>query len=145
MTRLRLICCTLVVAIMAGCGDSTTDPMGDDGDDREILASPSFVTDINEIIQRRGCSAGTCHGNGAGNMTLTANAAANYAEWVNVPAAAENTFLRVEPGNPDDSYVVIKLEGRQTVGQRMPRGGSALDNIDLTNIRNWISNGAPNN
>ena len=32
-----------------------------------------------------------------------------------------------------------------TVGGRMPLNGTALDNIDLTNIKNWINNGAPNN
>lgn len=111
---------------------------------REILANPSFSANINEIIQRRDCASSGCHASDAGNMTLTADAAANYAAWVNVQADAED-FLRVEPGNPDDSYVVIKVEGRQTVGQRMPRGASPLDNIDLTNLRNWISNGAPNN
>jgi hypothetical protein len=39
---------------------------------------------------------------------------------------------------------VIKLEGRQTVGGRMPQTGSPLDSIDLTNVRNWISQGALN-
>jgi len=48
----------------------------------------------------------------------------------------------VEPGDPDNSYVIIKLEGRQSVGARMPLGAPFLDNIDLTNIRNWNSQGA---
>lgn len=137
----------VLVLSMAGCGDGVTDPMQmeeEEEDTREILADPSFATDINEMIQRRGCSATGCHGGGAGGMTLTESAADNYAAWVGVQADSED-FLLVEPGNPDDSYVVIKVEGRQTVGLRMPRGGSALDNIDLTNLRNWISNGAPNN
>ena len=57
-------------------------------------------------------------------------------------AASEPSFLRVEPGDPDNSYVIIKLEGRQSVGARMPLGAPFLDNIDLTNIRNWNSQGA---
>jgi hypothetical protein len=48
-------------------------------------------------------------------------------------------------GDPDDSYLVKKLEGRQSVGARMPLNGAALDNTDLSNIRNWISQGAKNN
>jgi hypothetical protein len=40
---------------------------------------------------------------------------------------------------------VIQLEGRQSVGSRMPQTGSPLDGIDLANIRNWISQGALNN
>ena len=53
--------------------------------------------------------------------------------------------VRVVPGNATDSYLVIRLEGRQTVGNRMPLGGSPLDNIDLTNVRNWIAQGAQRN
>lgn len=147
MRGLRAVVVVPVLLLTAvACGESITDPMDDDEeeDTREILTNPSFATDINEMIQRRGCAASGCHGGGVGGMTLTATAADNYAAWVNVQAVSED-FLRVEPGNPDDSYVVIKVEGRQTVGLRMPRGGGALDDIDLTNLRNWISNGAPNN
>ena len=41
--------------------------------------------------------------------------------------------------------MVINLEERQVEGGRMPLDLSALDNIDLTNIKNWINNGAPDN
>jgi hypothetical protein len=40
--------------------------------------------------------------------------------------------------------VVIRLEGRQRIGLTMPFG-SSLDSIDLTDIKNWINNGALNN
>lgn len=33
----------------------------------------------------------------------------------------------------------------KTVGDRMPPSGSAFDNIDLTNLKNWIAKGAKNN
>ena len=51
----------------------------------------------------------------------------------------------MEPGDPDNSYLVIKNEGRQSVGSRMPLGGAAQDEIDQANIRNWIAQGALNN
>ena len=51
----------------------------------------------------------------------------------------------VIPSNANDSYLVKKLEGRQSVGARMPLGGEALDNIDLSNVKNWINQGAKNN
>jgi hypothetical protein len=129
---------------LAACGDGVTVPA--ESNPRVILAAPSFATDINEIIQRRGCSASSCHGGpgGKAGLQFSANAAANYAQLVNVQATSEN-FLRVAPNDADNSYIVIKVEGRQLVGQRMPRGQTALNNIDLTNIRNWINNGAPNN
>ena len=44
-----------------------------------------------------------------------------------------------------NSYLVMKLEGTAGAGARMPLGGAALDNIDMTNIKNWINQGAKNN
>ena len=144
-----LLGCALVFGL-TGCSDSPTALVTDPGDEspvssqREILAAPSFVTNINEIFQRRGCSSGSCHGNGASGMTLGTGASANYAAILGVQASSED-FLQVDPGDPANSYIIIKVEGRQTIGQRMPLGSGALDTIDLTNLRNWISNGAPNN
>jgi len=130
---------------LAACGDSPTVVDDDPGTQREIKAAPAFAADINEIFQRTGCSSGNCHGTAGGRagLALTASAAANFTALVNVQATSEN-FLLVEPSNANDSYLVIKVEGRQTAGQRMPIGGS-LDNIDITNIKNWINTGAPNN
>ena len=75
---------------------------------------------------------------------LDLRAGASYGELVSVRAESE-PFLRVVPGDPDGSYLVRKLEGRQSVGDRMPQTGAPLDSIDLANIRNWISQGAPDN
>ena len=44
--------------------------------------------------------------------------------------ATSEAVLRVIPNNADGSYLVIKLEGRQTVGARMPLGGQPLDMTD---------------
>jgi hypothetical protein len=75
---------------------------------------------------------------------LDLRSAASYGELVSVLATSE-PILRVKPGDPDGSYLVMKLEGRQSVGDRMPQTGASLDSIDLTNIRNWIAQGASNN
>ncbi len=131
----------LLTIALSACEDDAVGP-GDDA--REIVAEPSFAEDVNEILQRRGCSSTGCHGSGGGGLTLTASSTANYAQLVGVAAVAES-FLRVDPGDAENSYVVIKTEGRQSSGQRMPLGGPPLDDIDQTNLRNWIDNGAPNN
>jgi hypothetical protein len=146
---------TLAVAIVfAACGgsDSPSGPGGGNnggggggGTTREIKANPSFASDIREIFSRNGCTASGCHGDGTGGLTLGASAAGDHAMLVGVPSSSEPTFNRVTPNDATNSYLVIKLEGRQTVGARMPRGGSPLDNIDITNVKNWINTGAPNN
>ena len=151
MAHTRFVLVTLTAALtLAACGDDGPTGVGGDGDgggettQRTIKAEPSFASDINEIFQRRGCATSGCHGSGAGGLTLTSSANANYAALVGVQATSE-VFPLVDPNNAANSYLVIKTEGTQSVGQRMPLGSSALDNIDQTNIRNWIENGAPSN
>jgi hypothetical protein len=136
-----------VSAVVACGGDGPTAPgpgAGPEGPTRTIKAQPSFAEDVNEIFQRRGCAVSGCHGTGSGGLVLTSSASANHGALVGVQANAES-FAYVVPGDPDDSYLVIRIEGRQSVGQLMPLGSSPLDTIDVTNIRNWIANGAPNN
>lgn len=110
---------------------------------RTEVQAPSFSQVVNEIFIRRGCTSGSCHGSGAGQMTLSTSAAANYATLVNIPAAADPSFLRVKPGDAFDSYLIMKLEGR--AGARMPIGSAPLSATDLDNIKSWINAGAPNN
>lgn len=143
------------VTLLAACGGSPTDGGNDNGndngngngDDRVIKANPSFATDIQEIFTRKGCTGSSCHGAAGGQMGLSlgSSAATNYANLVNVASTSEPPFLRVEANDDVNSYIVIKVEGRQNVGARMPLGGANLDNIDLTNLKNWINTGALNN
>jgi hypothetical protein len=138
----------LAAASLAACGgDGPTDPGGDpgggNGDTRTIKDDPSFANDVWEVFTRRGCAASSCHGGGAGDLTM-ASASGAYTALVNVASLASGEVL-VIPSNANDSYLVKKLEGRQSVGARMPLSGGALDNIDLSNIKNWINQGAKNN
>jgi len=152
MPTRRVLFAYLTAALMlAACGDSDspTAPVddGDDdgvgGDTRSIKADPSFSQDVFEILTRRGCTASSCHGGGAGGLTMT-SASGAYAALVGV-ASNGTGEIRVIPSDAENSYLVKKLEGRQGVGSRMPLGGSPLDNIDLTNLKNWINQGAKNN
>jgi hypothetical protein len=144
---------TLSACILVGFGLVATACGGDSptgggtpppGGGREIKADPSFSSDIVEIFNRTGCSQSSCHGSASqGGLDLRASAA--YGELVNVAAEGEPSKTRVIPGDAQNSYLVIKLEGRQSFGSQMPEGGTPLDNIDLSNVRNWITQGAQNN
>ena len=135
----------VAMALLAACSGTPTD--GGGGGARVIKANPSFATDIQEIINRIGCNGAGCHGaaGGQAGFVLGSDASVNRGNLVNVSSTSEPSFLRVEPNDAVNSYIVIKLEGRQSVGSRMPLGLPALDNIDLTNIKNWINTGAPDN
>lgn len=149
MNRLRYGILTAAVFLaLAACGNSGTGPEDDDGGDggnetRMILDDPGYGAVIQNIFDRRGCASGACHGasQAAGLDLRSGNSHGNL---VNV-TATQSVAARVIPGNAQESYLIIKVEGRQTFGARMPLGGAALDNIDLTNLKNWINQGAKNN
>jgi len=144
----------LVCAFLAACGGSDSPTAPDTGggvtggntggDTRTIKVNPAFGADIVEIFTRRGCSTGSCHGGGAGGLTLTSSSATSHGNLVGVASPATGE-IRVIVNDAANSYLVKKLEGTASAGERMPLGGSALDNTDLTNIKNWINTGAPNN
>lgn len=148
----RVLSPVLICVVLAACSasDSPTDPGGGGGggpsDTRTIKANPSFANDITEIFTRKGCTGGSCHGNGSGGLMLSTSASANHARLVNVKSPNSGEVY-VIPNDAQNSYLVKKLENRQGSGNgsRMPVGGSALDNVDLTNIKNWINAGAQNN
>lgn len=138
------------ISFLGACGDGGTGPEDNSGnggsnggDDRVILADPSFATVIQGIFNRKGCASSSCHGS-ARQAGLRLTSGSSYTNLVNI-VATQSTALRVIPGNADGSYLVIKVEGRQTFGERMPLGGAPLDNIDLSNLKNWINQGAKNN
>ena len=78
-----------------------------------------------------------------GGIRLDANAA--HADLVNARSVGKPAAVRVIPGDPNNSYLVHKLEGRaDIVGSRMPFGGPFLPQADVDVIRMWIARGAAN-
>lgn len=143
----RISLCVLLVLLAAACGgDGPTYPGGNGGnggDTRQIVADPSFSQHVWEVFQRRGCAASSCHGGGAGGLSMS-SATVAYEQLVGVPSTGTGE-VRVIPSDAANSYLVKKLEGTQGAGSRMPLGMTPLDNIDLTNVKNWINQGAKNN
>ena len=85
----------------------------------------------------------TCHAGAGAPAGLQLDEDNSFNMLVNVPSSQVPTLLRVEPGNPNDSYLIQKLEGTQTVGGRMPQGGPFLEQSEVDVVRTWVSNGAP--
>ena len=77
-------------------------------------------------------------------MNLTEGNA--YALLVDVPARQKAGAIRVVPGDPENSYLIHKVEGRGgIVGVRMPFNGTPLTDGQILVIKRWIELGAPNN
>jgi len=55
-------------------------------------------------------------------------------------------LFRVDPGRPDSSYLVLKLEGLAGavggIGTQMPLGGQ-LTRAQIDSVRAWVAAGAP--
>lgn len=89
------------------------------------------------------CATSGCHAGAGAPQGLRLDAANSYGLLVNVPSSEDPAFLRVNPGDPDNSYLIQKLEGTASVGARMPAGGAAaLPQADIDVIRQWITDGA---
>jgi mono/diheme cytochrome c family protein len=91
---------------------------------------------------------GGCHTGGGSSLPSSMDLTAGhiYGSIVNVASVEQPSLKRVKPGDPDNSYVVQKLEGVSTIsGSRMPLGGPFLDQATIDQVRAWISAGAPNN
>ena len=90
------------------------------------------------------CATAGCHVGAAAPQGLRLDAASSFALLVGVPSNQVPALLRVDPGSPDNSYLIHKLEGTAAVGGRMPLNGPPfLDQTTVDVIRLWISNGAP--
>lgn len=126
-------------------GTSTGDPGGtsSEGGDSTTgeLLGPSWEADVFPKFVLMQCD---CHTQGSGGLKMT-SAMDSYMNLVGVKS--DDTALnRIEPGDPDASYLWHKILGTQGdvggAGQAMPLGGSPLpqDIVDL--IEEWIVAGA---
>jgi len=128
----------LLAACTAGNGE------GLDESGQPIPINPPANSDFQEIQDTVFTPICTqCHIGAGAPQGLRLDAANSYAMLVNVASNEVGSLLRVNPGNPDQSYIVQKIQGTAAVGGRMPLGQAQLpqDRIDL--IRGWIAAGAP--
>lgn len=88
-----------------------------------------------------------CHAGAGAPEGMQLSAGVSYGMIVNVPSQEQPSLLRIKPGDPDNSYLVQKIEGRAAVGAQMPDGcpitQPCLDQSTIDLIRQWVSEGAP--
>jgi hypothetical protein len=143
---LRVFCAFCLAAVLLqGCGggsgdglDSNGRPLGEGVDPGGPL-TPSYAS-IQSHVFTPICS--VCHAGGAAPQGLRLDAANSYAMLVGVASNEVPSLMRVLPGDPDNSYMVQKIEGHAAGGARMPFGGPYLDANTIEMIRQWIRNGA---
>jgi hypothetical protein len=83
-----------------------------------------------------------CHSGANAPVGLRLDAANSYSLLVGIASGERPNLLRVAPGDPNNSFLVQKLEGTAGIGERMPAGLPALPQADIAVIRQWIADGA---
>jgi hypothetical protein len=121
------------------------------GDGPPPPSASSGLDAIQERIFNVSCLLAGCHNSTdrSGNMVLEAGQ--SYSNLVNVSpdndAARAAGFLRVAPGDPARSFLLVKLIGGPNFdplyGSPMPRVGPHLSPAQIDLIRAWIVAGAP--
>ena len=89
--------------------------------------APTFTAIWDEVFVPTGCNSGSCHGGGAGGLSMASKDEA-WRDLVNVvsdgPACASTGLVRVVPGDPETSLLVDKIANRPPVcGSAMPFAG----------------------
>jgi hypothetical protein len=117
-----------------------------------VIATPVVIgptlDQIQAIVFTPNCATVGCHtGAGAQADLNLSDADASFLELVGVASSQQPAFMRVAPNDPDNSYLMQKLEGAITItGTVMPPPTrQAIPAGDILEIRNWIANGADRN
>jgi len=136
---MRLALLLTAVLLWASCGgdDSTVGPDGSDGAGQLTEASLAQVSEVFAIS----CAFSGCHSGGdpAAGLSLEGDFAARI---VGVASEQRSDFLLVAPGNPDESYLLLKVRGDdEIISQQMPPG-NPLPAEQVEIIRAWIASGA---
>jgi len=101
---------------------------------------PNF-SEIQANVFTPSCATAGCHSGAGASAGLNLEAANSYTMLVGIASSQDAGIQRVNPGNPNNSYLVQKLEGTTATGGQMPLGG-ALPQSDIDVIRQWIMDGA---
>ena len=143
----------LAVFASASCSSDSTKPVVPvdctSVADTTQPATVSFQNDIFPLVLEvgqggYGCNNVSCHG----SPIVSSNyAVSTYGEFVTPGDQATGlNICVVKPGDPDNSYLVWKLEGRgEILGVQMPQTGAKMTAGDLDLVKTWILEGARNN
>ena len=138
----------LLVAALSGCagsGSKNENQGGGGGCTPPDVPTISYANNIQPIYDTS-CALAGCHLGAAPAFGLNLAAGASYDATVSVKSLQRPKLFLVDPGNPDDSYLVRKIEGGPDIaGDMMPANMPPLPADEMDAIRQWITECAPNN
>ena len=125
-------------ALLCGCA----------GDGPPPTDTSDWFATIQRTIFDQNCLGSGCHNAASQAGALNLSSGASYNSLVNVvpqnPAAESAGMLRVQPVEPQNSFLMTKITMPGSgEGSRMPLGGNPLSQEDIDSIEQWILAGAP--
>ena len=126
-------------------GDADNVPGGNFVSTFTVAQAPNVAPTFTQVQEIFTANCLPCHGNLSLSGGLGLQAPQTFSNIVNVPSSQVPSLSRIEPNDPEESYIIDKLEGTQAVGGQMPLGQSPLPAPTIQLIRDWITAGAPDN
>ena len=102
------------------------------------------LTRVQTEIFTPSCGVNGCHGRLGSQEQLILAAGLAYSDIVGKPSVESPSTPRVQPLDPNSSYLYRKITGVGITGDRMPQGGPFLTDVQQNLVRDWIRRGAPN-
>jgi hypothetical protein len=134
--RAQIAAAPLLLALAAcGAGNGGEAPPATDG------LQPTLAS-IQANIFTPTCAVSGCHTGATPVQGLRLDDGFSYASLVGVTSPYGSTIIRVIPGDPDNSFLIQKLEGKTMLGGRMPLDRCCLQQVTVDVIRQWIQDGA---
>jgi len=158
-----LLVCLLAVSLSTGC---------EPGNGQGLDLNGNLISDLEEVLDDGG-GGGGAGASGNPNATLswvqtnvfggvcsqchTGAGAPFGVDWSSPESTCRNLLrasgeipelMEIDPGNPDRSYVIWKVEGQGPGGEpielaQMPLANPPLTAETIQNMRDWISDGTP--
>lgn len=90
------------------------------------------------------CALSGCHAGNNPQAKLNLSADISYSNLINVSSLLNPSFMRVKPGDSQNSFLIKMLKNNGQGTSQMPPSGKLRDSI-IDSIASWIDNGALNN
>lgn len=142
----RGLSAALLVPLAACAGEGIVDPTAPAPLCTDVAPFRPELHCIQQFVFTPTCAVSGCHANPGVNLGLDLSDGRAFMNTVGVTSVGDPNLSRIEPGDPDASYLLRKLRGDPTiVGDRMPFGGPFLSQAEIDVIEQWVLDGAQDN
>ena len=129
-----------MVTALAACGSPKSLPFEPGGGQPDPSAT---FTRVQGEVFSPSCALSGCHAGSAPQAGMDLSPGASYGSVVGVVSVQRSDLARVQPGDPERSYLVKKLRGDPDIsGSPMPLSGSVSDEARRL-VVDWVRRGAP--